>query len=503
MLIKKLKNLFSTDNSFQQKTVRSGFWSFVNRFSAQGLSLLKIIIVARLLLPEDFGLFGISLLILSILKVFTNTGFQESIIQNKNNVLEHLNTAWTTLIIRGAILYAILFLSAPIIAGFFNEPRAGLIIQVIGLTLVLEGFQNIAIVFLKKELEFHKRYILELGEMLPSFILTVSLAFILKSVWALVYGSLIGGVGILFLSYLVHPYRPKFEFKKDKAAEMFTFGKWILGSSILTFILTQGDDIFVGKILGATALGFYLMAYHISNLSATEITHTISNVIFPAYSKLQDNLSNLRFAYEKTLQLTVLLSFPIGGLIFSLSSDFTYLILGEKWISIIPAMQVLVIYGLNRSIGATTGPLFQGFGKPNIVTKLQLIQLILFILLLYPLTVEYGIMGTAIAITISAIALRIPTTIILCNIIKWNYIEYFKMIFPQLIGTISMIIIILLIKSFISIEISFFSIISLGITGILTYIICIYIFDKFFNYDSLFLIKNIFRYLFKKESLNI
>jgi O-antigen/teichoic acid export membrane protein len=172
----------------------------------------------------------------------------------------------------------------------------------------------------------------------------------------------------------------------------------------LVFLITQGDDIFVGKLLGVTALGFYQLAYRISNMPATEITHVISQVTFPAYSKLQGDISKLKEAYLKVLRITTLLSFPIAGIIFVLAADFTNLLLGGKWMPIVPAMQVLVFWGLIRSIGATTGPLMYATGQPEILTRYLIFQLIVLVISVYPFTVYWGIFGTSCAVLAASIA---------------------------------------------------------------------------------------------------
>jgi lipopolysaccharide exporter len=482
MIKKRSANQFSNDGSLHQKTIKSGFWSFASRISTRGLDLVKLIIVARLLSPNDFGLLGIALLTMAIFQVFTQTGFKESIIQNKNNITAHLNTAWTTLILRGIIIYLIIFISAPFVATFFNEPRAELIIQVIGITIILEGLQNIAIVLLRKELEFQKQFILDLGRTLPSFILTVSLAIILKNVWALVYGSLIGGVGMLFISYLVHPYRPKLEFNKEKAKEMFTFGKWILFSSVIVFILTQGDDVFVGRILGVTALGFYQLAYQISNMPATEITQVISQVTFPAYSKIQDNIKGLRSAYLKVLKLTAFISFPVAGMIFVFAPDFVNIFLGEKWLPMVPAMYALVWWGIIRGLVGTMSPVFLAIGKPKIVTTMQFFQVILLIILIYPLTIHWNILGTSIAVLFSATIMFFIRNRILIKTIHFKTLEFYKPIIIPFILTIFSISLIIALKYVIADSFNILYFIFLIIIFILFFIILSSIADRVLNY---------------------
>ncbi|RKY42346.1 MAG: lipopolysaccharide biosynthesis protein, partial [Candidatus Omnitrophota bacterium] len=349
------KELTLSEPFLLQRAVHGGFWVFALRISQQLFRLGRLIILARILAPYDFGLIGIALLTVAILETFSQTGFQQALIQKKNNIEIYLDAAWSVLILRGFILFTILYFIAPYAAFFFNAPEAKPIIQVIGFAVLFQAFTNIGVIYFQKELEFNKQFIYKLSGTLADFVVVISVALILRSVWALVFGLLAGAMVRLIVSYLIHPYRPHLSFDLKKTKELFGFGKWILGSSILIFLLNQGDDIFVGKLLGATALGFYQIAYRMSNMPATEITHVISQVTFPAYSKLQDNIPRLREAYLKVLQLTAFLSFPIAGLIFVLAPDFTKIFLGEKWMPMVPAMQVLCIFGVTRALNATTG----------------------------------------------------------------------------------------------------------------------------------------------------
>lgn len=150
-----------------------------------------------------------------------------------------------------------MYFIAPYAAIFFDAPEAKLIIQVIGFAILLRAFTNIGVIYFQKELEFSKQFIYQLSGILADFIVAISAVLILRNVWALVLGLLAGNVIRCFISYLIHPYRPCLSSNLGKTKELFGFGKWILGSSILIFLLTQGDDIFVGKILGTTVLGFY------------------------------------------------------------------------------------------------------------------------------------------------------------------------------------------------------------------------------------------------------
>jgi O-antigen/teichoic acid export membrane protein len=471
--------------------VRGGVWIFALRITERGFGLIRLVILARILAPHDFGLMGIALLTMATLETFSQTGFHAALIRKKDNTDSYLNAAWTVLILRGFLLFTILLFIAPYVAIFFKVPQAKAIIQVIGLSVLLQSFTNIGVIYFQKELEFNKQFLYQLSGTLADFVVAVSAALILRSVWALVFGLLAGIITRLIASYLIHIHRPRLSLDLRKAKELFGFGKWVLGSSILIFLITQGDDIFIGKLLGATMLGFYQMAYRISNMPATEITHVISQLTFPAYSKLQDNLPRLREAYLKFLQVTAFLCFPITGLIFVLAPDFTKVFLGDKWMPMVPAMQVLVLAGLARSIAATPGKIFYAIGKPEIDTKLQIVRLSVLAALIYPFTIKWGILGTSIVVFFSIFVSNVGFSFMALKVTKCKIEEFGKMIIFPLISGIIMVLSILLLKTCVNIVASWWFLL-FATVGVLTYFGTIYLLDKFLNYGMYRLVNSCF-----------
>lgn len=484
-LRKLLINLVSVDGTLSQRVIRGGVWVFTLRIAKQIFSLVRLVILARILAPHDFGLMGIALLTMTILETFSQTGFQTALIQKKGDIESYLNAGWTVLILRGFILFAILYLIAPYASIFFNTPEAKPIIQVIGFSLLFQAFTNIGFTYFLKELKFDKQFTYELTGTLADFIVAILAVLILRNVWALVLGLLAGNAVRCFVSYLIHPYRPRLSFHLGKAKELWGFGRWILGSSILIFLLTNGDNICVGKILGATALGFYQMAYRISNMPATEITHVISQVTFPAYSKLQDDLVKLREAYLKVLQVTAFLSFPIAGLIFILAPDFTMVFLGKKWMPMVPALQVLCILGTLRAIAAASGPVFLALGRPDIEAKLPAGQLVLLAILIYPLTTKWGIAGTAASVSIVSFSFIFIILSLIIRLLKMKKNEILKFIkfilFPLLIIVTLFPLKMFILKPMIENNILFFSITIL--ISIIIYLIGVYVLDRYLDYN--------------------
>jgi lipopolysaccharide exporter len=481
-------NLAYAGKSLSQRAVISGFWVFLLRVVQQLFGLARLVILARVLAPQDFGLMGIALLSMATLETLSQTGFQQALIQKKCDIESYLNSAWTFLILRSFLLFTVLYLIAPYAAVFFDAPEAKPIIQVIGISVIFQAFTNIGVIYFQKELEFNKQFIYQLSGTLIDFIVAVVAAFILKNVWAIVFGLLAGNAAMFITSYLIHPYRPHLSFDIGKAKELFGYGKWILGSTILVFLATQGDDVLVGKLLGITSLGFYQMAYRISNLPATEITHIISQITFPVYSKIQDDIPKLREVYLRILLFTTFISFPVTVLIFVLAPDFTIIFLGEKWMPMVPAMQVLVFAGLIRSIAATTGPIFYAVGKPKIDTKWQMIRLIVIAILIYPFTSKWGILGASIVVFLSIFVSNLGFSFSVIKITGCGINNFIKTLaLPLVIG-------IVIAASILTIKIN------ADTSGILGFILLVgiglfiflgttYLFDKFLNYKIRLLVK--------------
>jgi O-antigen/teichoic acid export membrane protein len=282
------------------------------------------------------------------------------------------------------------------------------------------------------------------------------------------------------------------DWKKFK--ELFGFGRWILGSGILVFLITQGDDAFVGKILGATALGFYLMAFTLSNLAATEISEALSIVTIPTYSKIQDNLNKLKDAYLKVLQLTAFISIPISGGIFILAPEFTSTFLGDKWMAMVPAMQALALAGLVRSIASTTVPVFYAAGKPRIETKWQIIRLLVLAALIYPFSIKWGILGASIAVLLSIFVSNVGFSFMVIKITKCGAKNFNKLIILPLINGMIIVLSIFVLKTHINAT-GILGLLLLVCTGILIYLGITYLFDRYLNYGMQSLIKENISYL--------
>ncbi|MBN1694059.1 lipopolysaccharide biosynthesis protein [candidate division WOR-3 bacterium] len=475
------------EEPLKNKVVKGAFWVFTSQIATQLLAFAKNIIIARVLSPNDFGLFGVALIALSLFDVSFRTGFNAALIQKKENIEEYLDTAFVINIIRGFILFVLLLFSAPVISIFFKNEAVIPVIRVISFNFLINGFVNPGTVYFVKELNFKKQFYWDASKIITDVVVVISIVFLLRNVWVLVVSSISSYLVRMVVSYFINSFRPKFRFKKEYALDLFKFGKWVLFSNVLVYLITQGDSAFVGRTLEISILGLYKMAYTFSNIPTTQISNVIAKVSYPAYSKIQDNIQRLRDAYLRILQITTLLSIPFTGFIFILAPDFTRLFLGAKWMPMVPAMQILVFAGLIRSIAATTGVLFYAVGKPKIDTVWQIIRLCVLAILIYPFTIKWGISGTSIAVFLSIFISNIGFSLMAIKIAECTVKKFLATMIPPLVSGIISVLIVFGLKNFIGEEIRDFIVVAF--VGVLIYIFITFLAGKYFNSGYLGLIK--------------
>ena len=383
-----------------KRVVRSGIWVGVQNAGANILQTVRSIILARLLTPEIFGLMSLCQVAVRGLDLFTETGIAPALIHRQERVAEAVNTAYTLQIMRGFLLALLAIPLAPLAAAYYGDERLRAVIAVLSMSFIVSGFSNINTILLQKKLDFRRLAALELTLALISTVAISVLAYIMRSVWALVIGQLLTSAMRVTLSYIIVPGRPVMRFDRTIAWELFKYGRFITGLTIILFVTSEIDNLVVGKVLGLQELGLYSMAFTLANLPATHIAKIASSVIFPAYSSLQGDVSRIRRAYVIVLRLVAGTSFPAAAGIAVLAPDILRIVYGPRWVGGADALRILAVFGAARSVGMLGGYLYNAIGKPNISFYMSAIKLAVILAIIYPLTARYGLVGAALAVAV-------------------------------------------------------------------------------------------------------
>lgn len=487
-LVKNKKKII-VSRSLSGAVISGGVWLIALKICTRMLGIIRKIVLARFLSPADFGIVGIAVLAISLIDTFSQPGFGAALVQKKGEIKEYLNTAWVISALRAHIIFIILFLSAPLVANFFNTPQAKNVIRVLAIAVILSGLGNIAVINFQRNLDFQKQYIFDFSMVFANFLVSITIACIYRSIWALVFGGIAQALTRFLMSYKLDSFRPKLKLNYKKLKELFKFGKWILLTTILIFLITQGDDIFIGKFFGAPALGLYQLAYTISNLPTTEIAGIISRVTFPAYSKIQSNAERFSKAYLNVLQVTNFIAIPFTGWLFICSSELTTFLLSDEWLPIIPIMQILVWAGLVRAIKELTAPVLEAMGKPKAHTKWNLIGLIVIAISIYPFAVSFGIIGVPISILLSNIVTAMGVCYEANALIGFGAKKFLKTILVPAINFSFCWLLVIKVNDYLYLE-GIYKLILFTFLGGMLYSIVSYITEKAINYNTFSILKD-------------
>jgi len=439
---KSVPHIILTEEPLSKKVSKGVLWVTAGAICTKGLYFACSIVLARLLEPEDFGLMAVAMAIVTFSQGTTQTGFESALIQKQDNPEDYLNTAWTFELSRYAILFILFFFAAPVIAIFFTEQKAVPILRVISLTMLFQGLRNIGVVYFRKNLDFKKQFVLEVVPVLANICVVLPLAFTLRNVWALVWASITASVATCCMSYVMHPYRPRLDFNVERAKNLFNFGRWILGSSIIVMIREQGLTIFIGKFLGIPVLGFFNRESVFSMMIFQQLIEIVWKVGYPAYSQLQNDPKRFKQAYLKTLRLLTLIGIPMAGGLFVLSENFVHLFLTDKWLPIVPIMQIMCLTAILNFLNTPAGIAFQAMGRPEIGTKIAALGVIVLVITIYPLAIRFGVIGVAWSLFLSTLITSPIMWFMSIKTMHIPWIEFSKLVLVPFLSTLIMSIVI-------------------------------------------------------------
>ena len=380
---------------FFKKTASGLAWMGLLRVMTRILVFVKLALIARLLGPTQFGIFGIVTLALAFLEITTETGINTFLIQGEGKIKDYINTAWVMSIIRGLIITIIIICLASYISIFFKSPESRNLLILVSIVPFLRGFINPAIIMFRKELKFHKEFYFRFTSFFIDSIVSVSLALYLRTAESLVWGLVAAAFTELLISFLVINKRPRLSINLQKARKIISRGKWVTMSGLFEYLYNEGDDIIVGRILNTTSLGLYRVAYKISTLPLTEVTDVIRRVTFPVYSKISFDKERLYRAYLKSAIFVTVLVIPFGLIIYYFSEQIVNILLGSGWEEAVGIIKVLSIYGIFKAIGGINTPLFFSMKRQEYPAIINFTSIVLLIALIFPMIINFGILGAA------------------------------------------------------------------------------------------------------------
>lgn len=387
------------------KDALKGFgWLGMLRFVARGFSFLRIIILARLLTPLEFGLFEIAALVLAIVEIFSETGINLFIIQSKEKIDKFINTAWITSIGRGIFISIVIVLVASPISKFFNSPPSYQLINLIAIVPFIRGFINPSVVSFQKELNFSREFLYRSLVLFIEALVSVIFVYFLKSPMGIVLGLSVSALFEVLVSFVLAKPIPKFTFRISLFKEIVRKGKWVTLGGIYNYLYQNIDNAVVGKILGPSSLGIYNMAYNISLIPITEISDVVARVTLPVYIKISNEGERLKRAFFRSLILNLIIVMPLGIIFFLFPKELVVLVLSERWIEASEILRILALFGVIHSISYSMTTLMLSLNRQDLSTHVSMVNFLTLALTIIPFVNIYGIKGAAFSALLGALA---------------------------------------------------------------------------------------------------
>ncbi|HUL48721.1 MAG TPA: lipopolysaccharide biosynthesis protein [Gemmatimonadales bacterium] len=390
------------DRSLLRAAIVASGWAFLARTLVGFAGFLRTLVLARLLLPQDFGAMGTALVVLGAVEALTATGFDTALMQRAGDIDAFYDSAFTVQLLRGIALAIFVWLAAPMASTFVNAPILTSVLRAIAVILLLRGLANPAKLRFYRELRYETLFWWSVPEIAVGLGLSIALGFALRNVWALVIPAIAAQAVAVIVSYVLARRRPRLALERSRLRELVRYSKWVFGTHVMTFLSLQGDNGFVAKMLGIGSLGFYQVAFRVAELPVTGVTQVLNQVALPTLSGLQVERPRLRSWYAGAQSLILIIHGAFVVLILLAGRPLVHILLGATWMPIVPVLKILVVAMWIRSIVDFSGTLFNAVGEPRLTYRLHVIRVVIMVIAIYPLSqLMNGISGVAASIVLS------------------------------------------------------------------------------------------------------
>ncbi|MEG1300388.1 MAG: lipopolysaccharide biosynthesis protein [Erysipelotrichaceae bacterium] len=369
----------------------SFFWKFLERIGSQGVQFLVSLVIARMVLPEEYGIVGLTTIFISIANVFIQSGFNSALIQKqKVDDLDYCSV-FVFSFFTSILLFVILFIAAPSIAIFYNMGILKLVIRWLSITLVFGSINSIQIAKLTKEFRFKSMFQCSIISTVISGIVGIVLAFKGFGIWALVFQQVSNQILVTGIMFLITDWRPKFKYSSERVNVLFKFGSKILLSNLLNTVYVNLYGLFIGKVYSSAELGYYNRADQFPKVLITNIDGSIQSVLLPVMAEKQGNIDYLREMVRKSITLSSFILCPMMVGLSVCAENIILLVLGPKWISCVPYMQILCFAYMLMPVHTANLQAINAMGRSDIFLKLEIMKKIVGLLCLF-ISMPFGIM---------------------------------------------------------------------------------------------------------------
>lgn len=376
-----------------KKQVATGaIWVFMDQFGVQLVSFVVNLVLARLLMPADFGTIALFNVVINICSVLINGGMSSSLVRTQSVDERDLSTVFWFNMATTALLYLLVFIAAPAIGQFYQLPILGPIIRVYSIVLIIDSFVHVQAVLFDKKLDFKTTFKVRLPSVIVGGLAGIGFALAGMGVWSLVYSALLQNLLYTLQYWFYSEWRPTFTFDRDKFNTHFAFGIRLTLSALLNVIFNNVYSIVIGKRFSETTLGYYNRAESLKNLPINNISTALNKVTYPLFAKFSNDDQQLRHAYRRVLKLVIFIVAPTISLMVIAAEPIIRLLLGAKWLPAVPYFQLMALGALFQPIHNYNLNVLQVKGRSDLYLKLEIIKKICIVVAVV-VGLRYGVYG--------------------------------------------------------------------------------------------------------------
>ena len=434
-------------NDKRNKVLSSLFWRYAERWGAQVIQFIVQIILARLLTPSDYGIIGLITVFISISLVFAQSGLGQALVQRKQIDNEEFSTVFYFSMIFSVILYGILFLCAPVIANFYNEPVLTSVVRVLGVTVIIGAVNSVQQAYVQKTMQFKRFFWSTLGGTLVSAVVGIYMAYRGYGVWALVGQQISNQLVNTVILWVTVKWRPMLIFSVSKAKRLFSYGWKLLCSSLIDTIYNNIYSLIIGKFYSSTDLGYYNRGKQFPMLIIQNINSAIDSVLFPVMAEVQDEKQRLKAMVRRSIVTSTFLIFPAMAGLGAIAKPLTVILLTEKWLSAVPFIWFCCFIYAFWPVHTANLQAIKALGRSDIFLKLEILKKIVGIMILIA-TIPFGLYammwGSCASTLICSFINAFPNK----KLLGYSYWEQVKDMLPSMMLSIAMLAIVSLLQLF-------------------------------------------------------
>lgn len=466
-----------TSNSLKSKTISGLLWKFAERIGAQAITFILSIILARLLSPKDYGVVAILLVFITIADVFVNAGFGKALIQKKDADNLDFSSVFYFSFLFSVVIYAVIFLAAPFVAGFYNMPILQPTLQVLALRIPVAAINSVQQAYVSRNMQFKKFFYSTLSGTAASAVVGIAMAYNGCGIWSLVGQYLSNAVVNTIVLFSVINWRPQLMFSLLRLKSLFSYGWKLLLSGLIDTGYQSLNSLLIGKFYTPADLAFFDTGKKFPMVIVTNINSSISSVLFPVLASEQDETERVKAHTRKAIQISSYIMWPMMLGMVACADNIVSLVLTDKWLPAVPYLQIACItYGL-WPIHTANLQAINAMGRSNIFLKLEVIKKVIGVTALL-ISIQYGVLAIALTSIITGVISTFINAYPNSCLLKYSYFEQIKDILPSILCALVMALVVYFIDNFE--EDIYFKLLIQIVVGILSYVLI----SKLFKLNS-------------------